>query len=145
MNKKDLDMRTAQSLFGLSAAIVLALGLVHLAYTFAGPKLTPRDPALQALMQQVSPVLTRDTTMWKAWLSFNASHSLGAIFFGVIYGWLALAQPQLLIQSPFLLSVGLGLLTSYALLGRAYWFSVPNTGIRLSLLAFVAATAVALS
>ena len=137
-------MRTAQFLFVLSAAILLGLGLVHLAYTFSGPKLTPRDPALQALMQQVSPVLTRGTTMWKAWLGFNASHSLGAIFFGVIYGWLALAQPQLLSQSPFLLTVGLGLLASYALLGRAYWFSVPNTGITLSLLAFAAGTFLAL-
>ena len=133
-------MRTAQSFFVLSAAILLGLGLVHLAYTFSGPKLTPRDPALQALMQQVAPVLTRHTTMWKAWLGFNASHSLGAIFFGLVYGWLALAQPQMLSQSPFLLTLGLGMLVSYALLGRAYWFSVPNTGITLSLLAFVAGT-----
>ncbi len=28
-------------------------------------------------MQQVSPVITRQTTMWKAWVGFNASHSYG--------------------------------------------------------------------
>ena len=129
-------MRTAQTCFILSAALLLGLGLVHLTCTFSGPRLTPRDPALLALMQQVSPVLTRRTTMWRAWLGFNASHSLGAIFFGLVYGWLALNQPLLLARSPFLLGLGLAMLTAYALLGRAYWFSVPNTGITVSLLAF---------
>lgn len=138
-------MPAAQSLFVLSAAVLLGLGLVHLAYTFWGPKLTPRDPALQTLMQQISPVLTRDTTMWKAWVGFNASHSLGAILFGLVYGWLALAQPQLLSRSPFLLCLGLATLVSYALLGRAFWFSVPNTGIALALLAFAAGTVLALA
>ena len=49
-----------------SAAIFLVLGTVHLIYTFHGPKLRPRDPALQDRMDQVSPVLTRETTVWKA-------------------------------------------------------------------------------
>jgi len=131
----------APFLFALSAGILLTLGLVHLLYTFHGPKLTPRDPALQALMQQVNPVLTRQTTMWKAWVGFNASHSLGAILFGLLYGFLALAHPSWLLQSPTLLAIGWLVLGSYALLSRAYWFSVPNTGIALSCLAFAAGSA----
>jgi hypothetical protein len=27
--------------------------------------------------------------MWKAWVGFNASHSYGAILFGLVYGYLA--------------------------------------------------------
>lgn len=126
---------------GLSAAILLLLGLLHLLYTFHGPKLTPRDPALLALMRQAHPVLTRGTTMWKAWVGFNGSHSLGAIFFGVLYGFLALAHPQWLMHSPALQAMGLGVLSGYALLGRAYWFKVPNTGIGMSWLAYATGVA----
>jgi hypothetical protein len=60
-----------------SAAIILLLGLAHLLYTFHGPKLLPRDRELQARMQEVSPVITRQTTMWKAWIGFNASPNFG--------------------------------------------------------------------
>jgi len=112
-----------------SAAIILLLGLVHLLYTFHGAQLHPRDATLEARMKEVSPVLTRETTMWKAWIGFNASHGFGAIFFGAVYGYLALVHASLLFQSPFLLLSGLALLAGYVFLGKRYWFSVPFRGI----------------
>lgn len=111
------------------AAIILLLGLIHLIYTFHGPKLLPRDRKLQARMQEVSPVITRQTTMWKAWIGFNASHSFGAILFGAAYAYLALAHGAMLFQSTFLLSLGLILLCGYVFLGKRYWFSIPFRGI----------------
>lgn len=53
-------------LIAASAAIILLLGLIHLLHTFYGPKLLPRDRDLKARMEEVSPVITRETTMWKA-------------------------------------------------------------------------------
>jgi hypothetical protein len=106
-------------LMSLSALLVLALGVLHLVYTFRGPKLTPRDPALQARMAEVHPVITRQTTMWRAWVGFNASHSMGAILFGLVYGFLANAYPEILFSSPFLLAVGLAMLGSLAVLGKS--------------------------
>ena len=132
---------TASILMAASAGVILALGLVHLLYTFHGEKLTPRDPMLQAAMRVASPVLTRQTTMWKAWVGFNASHSLGAILFGLVYGYLALAHGAFLFASPFLLAVGFGVLATYLALGYAYWFSIPFRGIGLSLACYVAAVA----
>ena len=129
----------AQALVAVSAAIILLLGLVHLLYTFRGQKLLPRDAALETRMKEVSPVLTRETTMWKAWVGFNASHSYGAILFGLVYGYLAVAQSSLLFQLPFLLLVGALLLAGYAVLGKIYWFSVPFRGIVLSFALYVAA------
>jgi hypothetical protein len=126
-----------------SAAVVLLLGLLHLLYTCHGPKLWPRDTDLQERMSSVSPVITRGTTMWKAWVGFNASHSFGAILFGVVYGSLALVHPAFLFKSVFLLVVGLVLLSGYALLARRYWFSVPFRGILLSLMLYAAALIVA--
>ena len=129
----------APSLVAASAVIILLLGLIHLLYTFHGQKLHPRDAALQTRMKEVSPVLTRGTTMWKAWVGFNASHSYGAILFGLVYGYLAVGQSALFFQSPFLLLVGLLLLVGYAVLGKVYWFSVPFRGIVLSTALYVAA------
>lgn len=129
----------APSLIAASAAILLLLGLIHLVYTFRGTKLHPRDAALLARLKEVSPVITRETTMWKAWIGFNASHSYGAMLFGLVYGYLALVHAAFLFQSTFLLLIGLLLLAGYALLGKVYWFSVPFRGIVLSASFYVAA------
>ena len=124
-----------------SAAILLTLGTLHLVYTFHGPKLLPRDATLIEHMQQTHMVITRETTVWKAWIGFNASHSMAAMLFGLIFGWLALTQPALLFGSPFLISLGLGTLVGFCILGRLYWFSAPFAGLCVSLASFVAALA----
>lgn len=129
----------------LSAAMILALGVLHLLYTFRGPKLLPRDPALQARMREVSPVISRETTMWKTWIGFNASHGLGAVTFGLVYGYLALAHPEVLFHSAFLLGLGLCLLGGYTALAKAYWFSVPFTGILIALASYILGLAAGLS
>ena len=134
----------ARVLMTASAAIILALGVIHLIYTFWGPKLTPRDAALQASMREATLVITRETTLWKAWIGFNASHSFGAILFGLIYGYLALVHPVFLFESRFLLAIGLCLLGGYLVLGKLYWFSVPFTGIALASICYVAALIVGL-
>ena len=131
----------ATILMVLSASIMCALGVLHLVYTFWGPKLTPRDHALQVSMSRISPVITKETTMWRAWVGFNVSHSMGAILFGLVFGFLALAHGPLLFQSPFLLVVGLAMLGGFVVLGKAYWFSAPFTGISISLVCYVASIA----
>jgi hypothetical protein len=136
---------TAQFLIAASAAIIFSLGLLHLLYTFRGPKLLPRDPSLRGHMEQSTLVLTRQTSVWKAWIGFNASHSLGAMLFGMVYAHLALMHFALLRASPFLLAVGAALLISYAWLGRRYWFSVPFRGIVLALLLYAAGVALSLT
>jgi hypothetical protein len=135
-------MILARSLMLASAAIVLVLGTIHLVYTFWGRKLTPRAPELQVSMSEVSPVLTRQTTMWKAWIGFNASHSMGAILFGLIYGYLALIHSEVLFNSVFLLVVGLAMLGGFVILAKLYWFSVPFWSVCVSLACYVSSIAV---
>ncbi len=126
-------------LIAASAATVLALGLMHLVFTFHGQRFHPRDEAVLAAMRNTTPVITRGTTMWKAWIGFNASHSYGAMLFGLVWGWLALWQPAVLAHSLFLQVLGLVLLGAYAHLGWRYWFSVPFRGIVLALALYVCA------
>ena len=130
---------TVKILMMLSAGIILLLGLMHLLFTFTGTKLTPREPALQESMRTVSPVISKETTMWKAWLGFNASHSLGAILFGLIYGYLAFGHSAFLFESYFLLIVGWGLLASFVVLGKLYWFDTPFLAILIAFVCYCAA------
>ena len=133
----------AQMLMATSAAIILLLGIVHMIYTFRGSKLLPRDLTLQEDMAKVSPGISAQTTMWKAWVGFNASHSLGAMLFGLIYGYFAVAQVVFLFQSSFMLAVGFCMLVSLVVLGKKYWFSVPFRAVSVALACYVASVAIA--
>jgi hypothetical protein len=125
----------------LSAGISFTLGFVHIVYTFWGPNLTPRDPALQVSMNQMAPVITGETTMWRCWVGFNASHGMGLILFGLVFGFLALAHGQLLFQSPFLLIVGLAMLGGLVVLSKVYFFRAPLVGVSISLACYVVSIA----
>ena len=122
-----------------SASVVFLLGSAHLVLTFIGSKLHPREHECRQAMESTAPVLTRQTTIWRAWIGFNASHSFGAMLFGVLYGYFAVAQPKVLFGSPFLLAIGALFLLGYVVLGRLYWFSTPFRGILLSAALYVAA------
>ena len=112
-----------------SALIIFSLGALHLLFTFVGTRLHPRDAAVRAAMEAAHPVLTRETTMWRTWIGFNASHSYGALLFGLVWGYLAVAAPAVLFGSGFLLGLGQVALCAYLWLGYRYWFSVPRRGI----------------
>jgi hypothetical protein len=92
-------------------------------------------------MSQISPVITKETTMWRCWVGFNASHSMGLILFGLVFGYLALAHGRLLFQSPFLLVVGLAMLGGLVVLCKLYFFSAPLAGISISLACYLASMA----
>ena len=134
----------AAVLIAVAAFVVLALGAAHLALTFIGTKLHPRDPELAEHLRRVSPRITGRTTMWRAWVGFNASHSFGAILFGLIYGYLALAHAPLLLDSPYLLGVGGAMLGGYVVLAKRYWFRAPLTGLLLASAAYGAGVLVSL-
>ena len=128
----------ASTLVATSAGIVLLFGSIHLLYTLHGNKLHPRDPAVLAAMQQTHPVITRQTTMWRANHGFNITHSMGLMLFGLVYGYLALLQAPLLWQSAFLQGLGLVTLATYLVVARLCFFSVPVRGIALATLLYAA-------
>lgn len=114
------------SLFGI-------LGLIHAVYTFSDlshpRRLVPDDPAVIAAMSASGVRLARGgTTMWRAWVGFNLSHSLGAMMFslvciaaGLSFGALAWSKAVLLVP------VAIGLI--YLWLAIRFWFRVPAIGI----------------
>ena len=122
----------AQTLLAASAAIFLVLGTIHLVNTFASNKFSPRDAALEARLREVSPVISRETSMWNAWIGFNASHSYGAMLYGLVYGYLAIFRYDVLRGLPVLLAIGALFLAGFAIVAVRYWFRIPRNGILLS-------------
>lgn len=117
--------------------VLLTFGSLHLFMTFFSDRFHARDDALNEAMKHDSPRLTRRTTMWNAWIGFNASHSLCAMLLGTIYLLLAIRHADYLRNNPDLLLPGL--LTCFMLcwLGVRYWFRTPLLGILFGTSCFV--------
>ncbi len=128
----------ASLLIAASAAIPLTLGALHLFYTYRGRMLFPRDEDLVESMKRTALVITRETTVWRAWIGFNTTHSMSLILFGLFYGWIALAAPSLLLSSWFLMLLGFGTLAAFIALARRYFFSVPFKGVVVATALYVA-------
>lgn len=125
-------------LIASSGAVAAYLGTVHLYYTFATDKFFPRDPELKRRLEVESPILTRQLTMWKAWIGFHASHALGLLLFGAVYVDLALFHRTVLLGSPVLLLVGAGWLLALLVICKVYWFKGPFRGVALAGLMYLA-------
>jgi hypothetical protein len=125
-------------LISACVTIILFLGSVHLAYTFFSHKFSPTERHLETAMKQVAPRISGETTMWKAWIGFHVSHSIGLILFGLIFGYLAVCRWEVLLQSHFLAGLGLLVLVAYIVLAHIYWFRVPLIGLSLATLFYVA-------
>lgn len=136
-------MNLEHALMLLSLSILTILGSVHLFYTFWGEKLMPRDKDLTERMKQVSPRISSQTNMWRAWVGFNASHSIGLILFGLIYSFLTIESPDVLFQSMFLTLLGFTVITSYLVLSKVYWFKIPLLGITVSFVCYLTSISVA--
>ena len=134
-------MLLSSLLIAASAAVAGLLGCIHMLYTFRGNKLHPRDPAVRDAMMADTPMLTRQTTVWRANKGFNASHSLGVILFAAVYIYLAGWHADFLQTSSFLLVLGMATLLTYLALAKAYWFSIPFRGIALACALYAAGLA----
>lgn len=127
-----------QGLLLLGASTFALLGTIHLIFTFVGARFEPRDLKLMESMKVVSPRISGQTTMWAAWIGFNASHSLGAMTFAFLYLYLGLFHYELLQQSRVLngFPVVVGLV--FVGLAKLYWFKVPLLGISFATVCFCA-------
>jgi len=126
-----------QILLITGAAIFGVLGVLHFYYTFFTDKFTPRDRKVTQAMKSTSPLLTKRTSVWDAWIGFNGSHSLGAIFIAAFYILLAATHMEVIRETAafILLAILIGL--SYLALAIRYWFRIPVIGILIATLCFI--------
>lgn len=127
-------------LYAAGGVIYCLLGALHAAYTLLDlrrpRRLVPRDPALITAMA-ASPLRLsgQATDMWRAWIGFNLSHSLGVLLFGA----LCIAWPAVAAGRPVLAWLPAAVSSLYLAMGLRYWFSVPNAGIAAATAALAAA------
>jgi hypothetical protein len=110
-------------------AVFVVLGMLHFWLTMFTNKFEARDSRLTAEMTRVSPILTSRTSMWKAWIGFNISHSLGAIVFGLVYIIIALENYDYLKTSTSLSVLLLIVPLILLMLAVRYWFDRPRNGV----------------
>ena len=120
--------------------IFLILGSIHLFYTFFTNRFSSRNQETEQKMKTDAPILTKETTMWNAWIGFNASHSLGAIFFGLVNIIICIQYFEFYNKSKSLLILNIVTLLFYLFLGKNYWFKIPFFGIFVSTLCFIIAS-----
>lgn len=128
--------------FFLAGAVpFLVLGIAHAALTPLAPTdqkgLSPSDPELPSAMARSRVRLTKRTDMWRAWVGFNLSHSLGATAFGAFV--LVIGMDSVVFAQHAAVGVPLSLLVSasYLCLAIKYWFRTPIIACALSFGCFV--------
>ncbi len=128
-----------QILIIIGATIFGVLGTIHLIYTFFTNKFEAYDSTVTEAMKASSPILTRETTIWNAWVGFNASHSLGAILFAGIYLPLTASYFNVVQQSVWFSTLPVLIGLSYLVLAKMYWFKIPFVGILIATVCFIGA------
>lgn len=120
----------------------LALGILHTVYTitdtYKPKKLTPYKSGVMNLMKESTLAITKETNMWRAWVGFNISHSIGILFFSLTYLYLSISYISFLESSLFFMSAAPIISLTYFILSKKYWFSIPAIGSAIGLLCFVA-------
>ena len=131
----------AKYLWEFGSLVIFMLGSIHLFYTFFTNKFNLRNESLMSEMKKSNFILTKETTIWKAWIGFNASHASGALFIGIVNFYLASRHFQLLITDGFLPLFSIATIAFYAWLAKRFWFRIPFLGISIALVCYIASYA----
>jgi hypothetical protein len=125
----------------LGGAVFGVMGGVHAIYTLLDlrnpRRLVPVDPSIARAMANSAVRLSGGgTDMWRAWIGFNFSHSLGVLLFAALAIW-AGARFRIL---PVGVMPALTLIGSvYLVLALRYRFRIPAIGIAIGTGCFAAA------
>ena len=126
-------MRIAKFLLDFGGGILVLMGSLHALYTFLDirrpRRLVPQDPAVALAMAASAVRMSRGgTTMWRAWVGFNFSHSVGAILFGVLCICAGVVLGAVVIPA-WILFVFVVISFIYLGISVLYWFRAPTAGI----------------
>jgi len=129
------------TLLVLGGAVFGVLGGLHGIYTLLDlrnpRRLVPADPSVAQAMAHSTLRLSRGATdMWRAWVGFNFSHSLGLLLFAALAIWAGArikTVPTAILPALILISV------VYLVLALLYWFRAPVIGVAIGTGCFITA------
>jgi hypothetical protein len=126
----------------LGGAVFGVLGALHAVYTLLDlrnpRRLVPADPSVaQAMANSALRLSGGRTDMWRAWIGFNFSHSLGVLLVGALGVWAGCRIKVLPVDIviPALTLIG----CAYEVLAVLYWFRIPAIGVAVGTGCFAAA------
>ena len=126
-------------LVGIGAGIFGLLGLGHLVFTLQstpnGGPMMPTDPDVLAAMDVpgglgLAPHLKE--TLYRAWIGFNLSHSLGVVLAAAIMLRFAISDFKAALDDPTFLILVIVVPAAYGLLAVKFWFDQPRNAIVLA-------------
>ena len=125
----------------LGGGVFGLLGALHAIYTLLDlrnpRRLVPADPSVaQAMANSALKLSAGRTDMWRAWIGFNFSHSLGVLLVAGLALWAGSRFNTLPVGViPVLTLMG----CLYLVLALLYWFRIPAIGVALGTGCFAAA------
>lgn len=140
MNPKSASSVIAALLI-LGGAVFGVLGGLHAVYTLLDLRhpryLVPDDPSVAHAMANSGLRLSRGgTDMWRTWIGFNFSHSLGLLLFAGLAVWGGCRVKMMPAGfMPALILIG----CVYLFLALRYWFRTPSIGVAIGTACFAAA------
>jgi hypothetical protein len=138
----------SRAFFLLGAVPYLLLGALHAWHTPTRTTerkgLSPRDQGVAEAMSRTTPRLTERTDLWRAWVGFNYSHSLGAVLFGLFVVLIGRSTESYAQNAALAAPLALLVALCYLAIGLKYWFRTPILGIAVSTGAFILAWALRL-
>jgi hypothetical protein len=126
-------MPIARFLLYFAGGVFALLGLLHALYTYLDidrpRRLVPQDPAVARAMANSNLRLSgTGTTMWRAWVGFNFSHSIGVVLFGTVCIGAGFVLGTIALPAWILFALVV-IALMYLALGLLYWFRIPVVGI----------------
>ena len=147
-------MTTAQLLLALGSGIALLMGVGHgvltLVDTIRPRYFTPVDDSVRIAMDGARRIRMQgrwpvgaSSNVWRLWLGFNLSHSLGVIVPSGTVLAIALLHFQTFAESWAVKASVLVVTVAYLVTSIRFWFSAPTLGLSIVLGCFVGAAILA--
>ena len=123
----------------LGGSVIMFLGLAHLVFTLRstpqGGPLSPTDPAVRSAMSTpggigLAPAIA--VPLWRSWVGFNLSHSLGVLAVGAYIAVPALVDFDGALDRIEWLVPAVALPLVYLAISIRCWFDKPTRGIALA-------------
>jgi hypothetical protein len=134
-------LELSRYLYLAGALPFLVLGIAH---AFATPRLpadtkglSPSDPQLADAMTRSGLRLTRRTDVWRAWVGFNLSHSLGIVIFAAFVFVTGRSIPVFAHEAHIGIPFAFVVAATYLWLARRYWFRTPLIACLLAVVLFL--------
>ncbi len=108
----------------------LLLGILHVWHTPQRPddgkRLAPADPGVADSMARSRLLLTRGTDVWRAWVGFNLSHSLGLFLLALTVVLAGRTAGSFEYNAEVFIPLAIVVSLAYLGLSLHYWFRAPS-------------------